>query len=402
MASVSFKKLVVTLHLWVGLVSGLIVFVVAITGAVWVFSEEITQLLRQDAIRIEPRSEETIPVDKLWEQIQIESGTSDELWRIGVPNRPDKSWIFYGRKNSPEAITYLGMVDYYESFYVDPYSGELLQIYNEETDFFNVVKLLHYSLLLNFPYGKPIVGICTIIVVIMLMSGLYLWWPRNKKLRGQKFLFQWNIGTSWQRKNLDLHNILGFYISSIVLLIALTGLVFAFGWFRALVYMAGAGTTAPQVQTRVESVLGNSQVRFPLDRALDQTRKLHPTAELFTFSPPGDSRGTISVRVQQQEGARYVAHDLQFDQYSGELLTQRNHADRNLGDKLIAVNYDIHVGSILGMPGKIMAFVASLVCASLPVTGFMVWWGRRRRNNRVTREATVRISAEHSTPVIDS
>ncbi len=255
----SFKKLVATLHLWLGLASGLVVFIVAFTGAIFVFNEEITAFVRQDAIYIELRNSATIPVDKLWEQIKTDSGTRDELWRIGIPNRPDKSWVFYGRKNSPAAITYLGMVDYYESFYVNPYSGELLQIYDEEHDFFNVVKLLHYSLLLNFPYGKPIVGISTIIVVVMLISGLFLWWPRSKELRRQKYLFQWEVGASWKRKVLDLHNILGFYISSIVLVLALTGLVFAFAWFRDFVYFAATGTAVLQNRPRVESVLGASE-----------------------------------------------------------------------------------------------------------------------------------------------
>jgi uncharacterized iron-regulated membrane protein len=43
------------------------------------------------------------------------------------------------------------------------------------------------------------------------------------------------------------------------------------------------------------------------------------------------------------------------------------------------MNYDIHVGAILGFPGKVLAFLASLIAASLPVTGFMIWWGRRKK-----------------------
>jgi len=45
----------------------------------------------------------------------------------------------------------------------------------------------------------------------------------------------------------------------------------------------------------------------------------------------------------------------------------------------VAANYDIHVGAILGLPTKIIAFIVSLICASLPVTGFMIWWGRRKK-----------------------
>jgi uncharacterized iron-regulated membrane protein len=43
------------------------------------------------------------------------------------------------------------------------------------------------------------------------------------------------------------------------------------------------------------------------------------------------------------------------------------------------MNYDIHTGAILGLPGKFLAFFASLICASLPVTGVYVWWGRKNK-----------------------
>ncbi len=43
------------------------------------------------------------------------------------------------------------------------------------------------------------------------------------------------------------------------------------------------------------------------------------------------------------------------------------------------MNYDIHTGAILSLPGKILAFCASLICASLPITGFLLWWGRRKK-----------------------
>jgi uncharacterized iron-regulated membrane protein len=49
-------------------------------------------------------------------------------------------------------------------------------------------------------------------------------------------------------------------------------------------------------------------------------------------------------------------------------------------DKLIRLNYDIHTGAVLGLPGKFLAFFASLICASLPVTGVYIWWGRKNKD----------------------
>jgi uncharacterized iron-regulated membrane protein len=44
--------------------------------------------------------------------------------------------------------------------------------------------------------------------------------------------------------------------------------------------------------------------------------------------------------------------------------------------------YDIHTGAILGLPGKLLAFLAALIAASLPVTGFLMWRSRGKKNSK--------------------
>jgi uncharacterized iron-regulated membrane protein len=72
-----------------------------------------------------------------------------------------------------------------------------------------------------------------------------------------------------------------------------------------------------------------------------------------------------------------------FDQYTLQELPVEHIYGRfknaTTADKLLRMNYDIHVGAILGLPGKMLAFFTSLIVASLPVTGFMIWWGRRKK-----------------------
>jgi uncharacterized iron-regulated membrane protein len=72
------------------------------------------------------------------------------------------------------------------------------------------------------------------------------------------------------------------------------------------------------------------------------------------------------------------------DQYSGEILAKKLWDDKNAGEILQEANYNIHVGAILGFPGKLLAFFASLVSASLPVTGFMIWWGRKKKKKNIS------------------
>jgi len=94
----------------------------------------------------------------------------------------------------------------------------------------------------------------------------------------------------------------------------------------------------------------------------------------------------------------YVAHNKQvyhksssliFDENSGELLHSHDPKDKNFGEKVVGANYDIHVGSILGLPTKIIAFIVSLITASLPVTGFLIWWGRRKKAKKPVQKKQI-------------
>lgn len=96
------------------------------------------------------------------------------------------------------------------------------------------------------------------------------------------------------------------------------------------------------------------------------------------------STDPIEVVVNHRPGTYYKADYFHYDQYTGQNLKAAGSWDgkfseANLADKIARMNYDIHVGTVLGLPGKILAFFASLIAASLPVTGFMIWWGRRNK-----------------------
>ena len=110
---------------------------------------------------------------------------------------------------------------------------------------------------------------------------------------------------------------------------------------------------------------------------------------VYFASLPSDP---IEVVINHKPGTYYKSDYLHYDQYTGEVLNTKDayngrFKDAKLADKIIRMNYDMHVGAIFGIPGKILAFFASLIAASLPVTGFMIWWGRRRRQKPVAAAA---------------
>lgn len=388
-----FRIVVDKLHLWLGLGAGIIVLIVSITGCLFVFQKEVNDFYYRKILYVTPEKSPLHPVSELKKTAEAVLGPNKPLLSITTYRQPDQAWEFMAYKGNDTALTYFGAVEYYESVMINPYTGEVTGRLDYKHNFFSVVKGIHWSLLLNDKYGQPIVGWSTFIFVILLITGLIMWWPKkwNKANRDKSFKIKWKAG--FKRVNYDLHNVLGFYAMLIALVIAFTGMVWAFKWFEATVYVVASGTTTPPEVKQYESAPATVQAGSnPLDIAYSRALPMLKEAKRFYIYADESPKGVITVTGNKSVETYYGTDQLTFDRYSGAFLGRRNDSHKNRGERLIEMNYDIHVGAIGGLPGKILAFVISLICASLPVTGFYVWWGKRKKSKKkpvVIREATV-------------
>lgn len=375
-----FKHWVGKAHLWLGLSSGIIVMFLAVTGCIFAFQEEITTAIRHDDIYVTP-GKEHLPASVLWEKTQQALGDKVPLNSLALYNNPKKAAVSYAYKFSEGHFWYLDNLDYYYLVYTNPYTGEVLGIHDEGHSFFNIIKMLHWSLLISHPVGQQIIGWATFIFVIMLISGIILWWPKNKAARKQRVWFQWKDTTKWRRKNYDLHNILGFYASSVAIILAFTGMVWAFQWFQAAVYVVSSLSITPPTPLVVKSTPAQANKDKAFDIAMLTAKEKYPEADYYSAGRPlpADTTGSIGMHINLVPGTYYKHHHAYFDQYTGKFIDEENYADENMGVKVIGANYDIHVGAILGLPGKILAFTVSLICSILPVTGFLIWRGRNKK-----------------------
>ena len=355
------------IHLWLGLVSGLVVLIVSITGCIFVFQKEITGAVHPEWYFTKPGTR-LLPLDQLREKAQAALGSSHPLSYIVAYREPDRTWEFMAFRENDTALTIFGAMEYYQSVFLDPHTGKVTGYRDYKYDFFSVVKYLHWSLLLNTRYGQPIVAWSTVIFVILLVTGLVLWWPKKwtKAMRDRSFKIKWNA--SFRRVNYDLHNVPGFYSLIPALLIAVTGLLFV--WPPA----------TPPLPATSSTTAATAHSLLPLDQALHTSWDSLASCVRFGISPAFGKEGVIYVNAYR-DGETYYGYDvLQFDQYTGRLLDHLTNAKKSRLQRLVEMNYDLHVGAIAGLTGKIIAFIASLICAGLPVTGFLIWWLKTRRN----------------------
>lgn len=366
------KKIIHKIHLLLGLSTGLIVVLLGITGCILVFETEIRQLT-EGFRKVEPQNQPVLPPSVLKAEADkvLESG-----FALGIE---------YPGEGKAAIASYYDSL-HYEVAFLNPYTGEVLKHKNMTEDFFRIVLEGHYYLWLPHDIGKPIAASATLIFLVMMISGIILWWPKNSAARKQRFTIKWNA--SWRRKNYDLHNVLGFYMSWIGIFLAITGLVFGFEWFARSVYWVSSGGDS---LVQHEHPLSDS-TRKPLnDNMADFLWEAHkgyvqPNESLGVYFA-ATSTDPLEIVINHRPGTYYKSDFYHYDQYTGEELPATGSyagrfEDARLADKLVRMNYDMHVGAILGLPGKLLAFFASLIAASLPVTGYLLWRGRRKKKAR--------------------
>lgn len=375
-----FRKINHWLHLYLGLSAGIIVFIIAITGCIYVFQKDIYEAINAKAIFIQaPPNTPQLPLTTL-QNIAEKSIGGKKISYITTYAAPNRSWEFLSYKTAnPQAFFYFDTIETYLNVLINPYTGKVMLVKDYKYDFFNIVKYLHWNLLINHPLGQQIVGGATLIFIFLLISGMIMWWPKSLKKVALKHSFSIKWRARFKRLNYDLHNVLGFYTMIIALLLALTGIIWTYKWFETNVYTLAAGNTPHVNKLYTSDPETSSRVINPLEQIFATANNILTTKARITISLPGSTQAVIYVSAYPTDSAYYSSDNLQFDQYSAKLLFSQTNATKNNGDKLLAMNYDLHTGSILGMPSKIIAFLASLVAASLPITGFIFWWGRRRK-----------------------
>ena len=364
------KKAIGKLHLWLGLGSGLVVFIVSLTGAIFVFQDEIRD------------------VTEPWRKVEAQATAPllpSRLQAAALAKHPGvaaaTTWTTYFGPERAATVFFTDSAQTPIMVSLNPYTGQVLQEQNLRTHFFSIVQAIHMTLLLPEAVAKWVVGGSVIIFVVMLGTGLVLWWPKRKQERKQRFTIKW--GARWRRINYDLHNVLGFYIASIGMVLALTGLFMIFPWLLdSAMLVANGGRTYPQekITAKVDTQQAVTAAAQPLPDVIYRTvQRRSPGAEMVLIGPAGNGKDPAFCWAYQRALHYYQRDDYAFHPVSGQLLQASFHGDKSKGGKLSDMNYDLHTGQILGLGGKIVAFLASLISASLPVTGTVLWWGRRNK-----------------------
>ena len=392
------KKIFRKIHLWLSVPFGLIITLVCFSGAMLVFENEVNEWFRRDLYYVETVKESPLPMDKLLEKVATTLPDSVSVTGVSISSDPGRAYQVSLSK--PRRA----------SLYVDQYTGEV-KGKSERSGFFMFMFRMHRWLLDSMNpgnegifWGKMIVGVSTLLLVFVLISGIVIWWPRTRKALKNSLKITATKG--WRRFWYDLHVAGGMYALIFLLAMALTGLTWSFPWYRTAFYKV-FGVEAQQraaqgheqksdAQKRDTKLAAHREKKREGNEVRKGERSRRPEnnhSDMYSVTSPfvywqeiydklrrqnpeykqiSISSGTASVSFNRF-GNQRASDRYSFNTDNGEFTETSLYQHQDKSGKIRGWIYSVHVGNWGGMFTRILTFIAALLGAALPLTGYYLW-----------------------------
>jgi len=388
----SFRKVIFWCHLLAGLTAGVVIAVMAVTGIAIAFEEEILKWSDREVSRLDVVAHEgkkRLEIEELSRKIEANHG-GKKITSLAVFSESGRAWEVYLDGDGP--------------FYVDPFTGGTQA--TQAHDVHEVIhKLEEWHRWLGASDGQTstgriVTGVSNFALVVLCVTGLYLWFPRRWNWRALRPLLILKAQAKGKARDFNWHNVFGFWALPVILALSLTAFVISFEWGHRLVFIL-AGEEAPKsrnygmmaVPPPLVSAPAAGSSPIPLEIAFSRIAAAFPDWESITleemrdFKIPSVEPLAFGVMLPDPMPSRgYIP--VKSDPHTGEILQQIRLQDRSAGLQARVWIRFLHTGGAFGLTGKI---IASLGCVALLVlvwTGFALSWRRFFRKSRRKLPAT--------------
>lgn len=374
-------------HLVSGLVAGLVIAVMSITGVAIAFEHEILAFIDRDVARVAARDGATrLPLD--------------ELVSEAVARRPDFRPTTLLVPASP-ALAYELRAGREGTLFVNPYSGAVSEPRSGAAhDVLHALEGWHRWLGLEGrgrAAGRLVTGVCNLAFVVLCLTGSWIWLPRSFASRSAWRRRLWfTPGLERRARDRSWHDVVGVWTLPVLVVLAGTAVVFSFEWGHRLVF-AAFGESAPAA--RGPGMLASPPVALPDRRAdsrplpLEAIRSAvaarHPRHEAIALPLAPASGPPRPLDVVVFEPAPFQTRgrvQLKVDPFTGDVLSTLRWADRSAGTRARILVRFLHTGEALGWPGRLVAVAVTTLSLLLVYTGCTLSWARflawRDRRNR--------------------
>lgn len=389
-------------HFYAGLFVVPFMLILAITGIIYLFKPQLDSLMYRDRMFVQPAGAVMPYASQLAAALNsYPDATVSKFTPNVAPNRSAEVNLTTSKKRNL-------------TVFVNPYTGNILGNLDADNNFQKNVRNIHGELMLG-KAGDYLVELAACWGLVLIISGLYLWLPR------QKFTFWGTLVPRLQSKNRrifwrDLHAVPGFYGALLVVFLILTGLPWSGFWGETFARVWNQFPAQMQNEIPKSTVLTGSlnrqgeqvvpwaveQLPIPvssndgrghhsghgninstaipqdttvnLDYIIDLARR-EGAPPGFSVSFPKNETGVYTVSAFADDPTQEIT--LHIDRYSGKILADVRWQDYGLIPKAVEMGIAIHTGKYFGVVNQLLMLFACLIVIILCVSGVAMWWQRR-------------------------
>lgn len=376
----------VRVHRWLGLALLLLWLMLGLTGSLLVFYRELDAALNRPLMPPAPASAHEAgfapaSLDAVLQALRSAHPQRMGPWRIELPEFLGDPIV--ARYPKPAEMAEHGFAPL--MVWVDPRTMQVTRSSFWGDDAMTWLYNLHYTLLFDLS-GREVLGWLGCLMLVSLVSGLVLWWPKAGQWRAA---LRFKRGASGVRQVYDVHKLTGVYASALLLMLTVTGVCLAWparvqGWLKPV---------SPLYAMPVMPASGAPQVSLALAVQVAQMR--FPSATLRWVESSPVQGGVIRVNVWQEgePSHRLPRSNVWVDAHSGRIVAVRDALAHGAGDVFLSWLHPLHNGEIIGMPGRVLVAAAGLAPCVLAFTGWLRW-----RHKRRGERAAAHLRAQRLTP----
>lgn len=384
-----FKKIWFYTHWLLGLVAGTVLIVVGVTGAVLSFEKEIMQLLNQKSYFVEVPTQERLSPEALLNAFK-EKIPHAKINSMTLSADPQASALIVIQDPNAAQTASGGGGRSTVTHFINPYTGEILPQL-EGRAFFRLMLDLHRRLMAG-QVGKHIVAASTVALIILSLTGLYLYWGSIRKS------FKSSLSVNFRAKGrgflYKLHSASALWMFPFLILVSLTGLYWSYEWYNEALYKI-AGVEKPrrnmnqqQPQT-AKSEQGAEKERLKVPNvqsaetiaqawALVNNALKHPYESITLRLPTSGTKFDFTYIDEDAQHGR-ARNSLSVDIKEAKVLSHIRYDDKRLNEQIMSSMLPLHSGEYFGIIGRVWVFLASAGMVLFGVTGLMLYLDRRKK-----------------------
>ncbi|KAA0547137.1 PepSY domain-containing protein [Bacillus sp. BGMRC 2118] len=380
-------------HFYAGLIFAPFLFILAVTGSIYLFKPQIEQVIYQEYYEVTPHGEQLAPSKQL-----------DEVKNV----YPEALITKYRPGESPTRSSEVGIVmnDHSMTIFVDPYTGNLMGELKNEDRIMNKIEEFHGELMAGTA-GDRIVELAACWAIVLIVTGLYLWFPRKKRSLSGVLIPRFKIGKKILRR--DLHVVPAFWLTAGMFFLIMTGLPWSGFWgshFQTIATNSGAGYppsiwagTAPTSTIKTKDIaevpwaaenldVPKSDIQGFIPLSVDHVveiakrEQMHPT---YTIYIPNEKEGIYTLSAYPPKAQDEAT--IHIDQYSGAVLANYRYENYGIIGKIVAWGITLHKGTQFGLVNQLVSLFICLGIIFVVVSGFYLWLKRKPKKQLGTPKA---------------